>query len=201
MMISLAFFFSCSKEKQMVNACDTSTQYLSTDITQFKFKENSYWVFIDSISLTIDSMYVDTVLYYGMYPFKTTCPTKTYEGYGFSVRSSLDPSKQDVYRLKGGAVDRNPALLSDVNSSVYLDYDFGTLQPGSNNTLVKKDSVFIYDRYYKKVVIITKPTDNTELKKTVYYTNSEFGFLKKEIYSSANVLLSKKVLKNKNVIR
>lgn len=201
MLVGLIFFISCKKNTEIVEECPVSTEYLSTDIAKLKLKKNSYWVFIDSVSMTIDSMYIDSVLYYGMYPFKTSCPTKTYEGYGFSVKSSLDTSKDDFYRLKGGSFDRNTKSLTDLNGAVYLEYNFGTLSTGSTSTLVKKDSVFVYDRYYKNVVIITKPNDNTELKKTVYYTNSEFGFLKKEIYSTSNTLISKKVLKSKNIIR
>lgn len=201
LIIASVFFFSCKKKDDADNACVTSTEYISTDIGKLKVKKNSYWVFVDSVSMSIDSMYVDSVLYYGMYPFNASCPTKTYEGYGIRIRSSVDTSKQDIYRLKGGAMERNTSVLSDVNGPVYVDYNFGALAQGSTNTLLKKDSVFVYDQYYKNVVIITRPNDNTEYKKTVYYINSDFGFLKKEIYSASNVLLSKKILKSKSIIR
>ncbi|MDP2388009.1 MAG: hypothetical protein Q8M29_16665 [Bacteroidota bacterium] len=201
LLLVLVLFFSCKKPTEVIDTCDVSAEYLSTDITKLKLKKSTYWVFIDSVSLSIDSMYVDSVLYYGMYPIKTSCPTETYEGYGIRVRSSVDTSKQDIYRLKGGSMDRNTTTLSDLNGSVYVDYNFGALPTGSTNTVVKKDSVFVYDQYYKNVVILTRPNDNTEFKKTVYYINSEFGFLKKEIYSSTNVLLSNKILKSKNIIR
>jgi len=201
LVIGSVLFFSCKKETETKDQCTTATEYLSTDIVQLKLKKDSYWVFIDSISMTIDSMYLDSVLYYGMYQALASCPTEKYEGYGFSLRSSVDPSKQDVYRLKGGSMERNSTSLFDVKGWVYLDYNYGTLPTGSNNTVQKKDSLYVYDRYYKHVVIVTRPVDNTEGKKTIYYCNSEFGFLKKEIYSSSNALLSKKVLKSKNVIR
>src|SRR3989344_1201147 len=92
LLIVLVFFFSCKKGVDPNNACTTSTEYLSTDITQLKLKKSSYWVFIDSVSMTTDSMYLDSVLYYGMYPFNTSCPTKTYQGYGFRIISSTDTS-------------------------------------------------------------------------------------------------------------
>ncbi len=201
LLVGLIFFVSCKKNNEETEKCDVSIEYLSTDIAKLKLKKDSYWVFLDSISMTLDSMYIDSVLYYGMYPFDASCPTRTYEGYAFSLKSSLDTSKLDVYRLKAGSFDRNPASLLDANGSIYVDYGFGALAQGSNNTLLKKDSVFVYDQYYKNVVIVTRPNDNTEAKKTIYYINSEYGFLKKEIYSSTNALLSKKVLKSKNVIR
>ncbi|HEY1040034.1 MAG TPA: hypothetical protein VGF30_11545 [Bacteroidia bacterium] len=193
---------SCEKDDGKVETgCGTSTEYLSVDITNFKLKKNSYWVYVDSVSLAIDSMYVDSVLYSGVYPIQSNCATETFEGYGFTMKSSVDPSKTDYYHVKGGKIDRNIGNSSEVNTVVYVDYSFGKLDASSTNTLERKDSVFIYDRYYKKVEVMTHLFDKTELNKTIYYSNAEFGFLKKEIYNASNTLLSRKILMRKNLVR
>lgn len=64
------------------------------------------------------------------------------------------------------------------------------------------DSVFIYDRYYKKVEIYTVMQDKNENNlRTSYYINSDFGFLKKEVFNPNNTSAIRQLLVRKNAIK
>jgi len=166
---------------------DTQTKYISPDITNFKFKKGTYWVYIDSVSLVTDTVIVDTVLYDGLKSY-SYCPNNYYEKYLFIVRNR-DYSVFDKYFLNHGRIQLN-SEAEEVDKNIYEDH------------MPKVDSVFIFNTYYKSVVIYTKINDpNESWNKTLYYSNTEYGFLKKEIYNPSNQLLSKKLLIDKFIVR
>ena len=184
---------ACKKDDSHPNkgpdCSQRATEYISSEISNFKFKKGSYWIFIDSVSLAIDTMRVDTSsggIYNDYY-----CPNNQREDYQFitSHKPSLN-LPNEFYLLSSNVVTLNQHDYSPNGSEIYLNYS------------PKTDSLFIYDRYYKSVVAYTRLIDGNENgNKSIRYMNTTFGFLKKEVYNSSNQLVSKKVLKDKLIIR
>lgn len=188
----VAFLFSCKKTPEHTVGPDCTgraIQYLSPEISNFKFKKGTYWIFVDSVSLVIDTMRVDSVIINGVIPFQY-CPNNFHEYYSFRVNRKNIFTTPDNYSMDLNRLMRNQRSESGDGTIIYED------------NFTKTDSLFIYDRYYKGVSVFTKLIDMSENNdKTVYYINNAFGFLKKEVYNSANQLLSKKILKDKLIIR
>ena len=186
--IILVGFFSCQKQENShergPNCSDTQTKYISPEISNFKFKKGTYWVYIDSVSLVIDTVKVDSIFVNGLYPYKY-CPSNYHEYYSFQVNEKLIPgsSNYDNYLLDETAMKVNPTT-ENAHGIYYTNY-------------AKIDSLFIYDRYYKSIV---KNTNTPCSDCVVFYMNTMYGFLKKERYSNGQ-LVSKKLLKDKFIIR
>lgn len=158
---------------------------ISPEISNFKFKKGTYWVYIDSVSLLIDTMRVDSVLFNGM----TDAPQcyKTLDYYCFQVNNG---SPKNKYSLQTNKLMLNQLDFLGNGTIIYVD------------SSPKLDSLFVFDRYYRSVVSYThasEPSENNN--KTVFYSNTAFGFLKKEVFNSSNQLVSKKLLKDKVIIR
>ncbi len=184
----LIIAYSCSKPEETPskgpNCSDTQTKYISPEIANFKFKKGTYWVYIDSISLMIDTMRVDSVLGFGLSGYYY-CPNNYHETYTFEVNEKryLGSHYNNYYSLDETGLKLNPT--SENYPTIYNIYS------------PKIDSLFIYDRYYKSVVA----TSNTRTgNNTIFYMNTDFGFLKKEVISNS-VLVSKKLLKDKFIVR
>lgn len=178
---------SCKKDSigsDHTNEC--KKVYLSSEISNFKFKKGSYWVYIDSVSLAIDTMKIDTILFNG-FVNSGQCYNGNIEYYCFRVNNG---SPKNEYSLQGNKLFLNQTDIVGTGREIYID------------SSPKIDSIFIYDRYYRSVVSnihLSEPSENNN--KTVYYTNSTFGFLKKEVYNSSNQLISKRLLKDKFIVR
>lgn len=86
---------------------------------------------------------------------------------------------------------------------IYEDYStWSNVSAYNGDTLSKVDSIFVYDRYYTKVMRYSNHADANETNlKTVYYANSAYGILRKEVFNTNGTLKSKALLKNKNIIR
>jgi hypothetical protein len=183
---------SCKKDSSIhdkgPDCSQKATLYISSEISNFKFKKGSYWIFIDSVSLVIDTMRVDTVKNSIMaYQY---CPNNYHEFYSISMHPKNIYTVSDYYSLDDNRFMLNQTNESGDGSTIYAD------------NYSKTDSLFIYDRYYKSVVVNTRLNDvNENGNKCIRYINATFGFLKKEVYNSSNQLVSKKVLKDKLIIR
>lgn len=179
--------YSCKKQEQPTKGPDcshTETRYISAEISHFKFKQGTYWVFMDSVSMTIDTLKVETVLLSELRPYQY-CPNNYHEYYSFEI-NEINPqsnSRNSYYLLDETGLKLNPT--SENYPALYT------------NGMPKIDSVFIFDRYYKQVAQINSGQAGNN---TVSYINTAEGFLKKEIYSN-NQLISKKLLKSKYIIR
>lgn len=165
-----------------------ATLYISSEISNFKFKKGSYWIFIDSVSLAIDTMRVDTAS--GHIVAYQYCPNNYHEFYSIKMHPKNIFTASDSYSLDDNRFMLNQTNESGDGSTIYAD------------NYSKTDSLFIYDRYYKSVVVNTRLNDVSENgDKCIRYMNATFGFLKKEVYNSSNQLVSKKLLKDKLIIR
>jgi len=188
--VLLGSFFSCQKppepETKGPNCSDTQTKYISSEISNFKFKKGTYWVYIDSISLAVDTMRVDTVIINGLQSYQY-CPNNFHEIYCFQVNLHYDISggSPDQYVLDQHYLKLNPRTEDA--------YGFYT----DNSPRI--DSLFIYDRYYKSIVTSTHEFDGD---KAILYTNSIYGFLRKDVFfGTSNQIKSKKLLKDKFIVR
>ena len=80
---------------------------------------------------------------------------------------------------------------------IYLGYDKNYLANCLSDTI---GTMFIFDQFYSNVVRVEVGNDATENNnKCLYYINSEFGILRQDIYSGAN-LISQKVLMDKVIV-
>jgi len=165
----------------------------SPDLLKFKFKAGTYWVYNDSITSMRDSSYVInpreyTIQYNG----------NSYDTYTFQVQRCCGPdSTIENYQIAQSSIMKNPQNV-ETGDRIYLPFN------ETNNSLgfTYFDSVFIYDRYYKNVEKAIIDKDYSEgNKKVIYYINSDYGFLRKDIFNSGNSLISKKLLIKKNIVR
>jgi hypothetical protein len=182
--ILLLAFFACKKTEEEPgkgpHCSPAPTRYISPEISKFKFKKGSYWVFVDPVNPIIDTVKLDSITYDGLAAYQY-CPDNKYEAYGFLIYSSyFTPSGMQRYTLSDDRLILNQASEND--NGIYT----------TSSPII--DSLFIYDRYYKSVVIFY-------LSGYKYYINSDFGFLKLEVYDVNGNLLSQKLLKDKIIIR
>ncbi len=110
------------------------------------------------------------------------------EYYCFTAKSS---SKTTSFLVEYDNLQK----FGDNNSitTIYVDYNKGFGE--------HLDSTFIYDQYYYRVLKVEVAEDETEdNNRSIYFTNSDYGILRHDIYSDT-VLLSSKVLMRKNIVR
>ncbi len=186
-------FTSCNKPPENgtkgPNCSDTQTKYITPEISNFKFKKGTYWIFIDSATFVIDTMRIDTASG-GIVPYQY-CPNNKHEYYSFQIKPKDIYSNSDSYSLEGNRLMRNQRYEDGSGDEIFI------------GSALKLDSMFVYDRYYKSVEGYPKNSDPSEDgNKTIYYINAEFGFLKKEVFiGSSNWIKSQKLLKDKFIIR
>ena len=184
---------SCKKDEvPEKNVCGTPhTSYItSTDLVNCKYKPGTYWVYIDSVTLFTDSI---RVIDFNQDPLQDMCGN-TYQNHTFNTLTY--PSKLTRYVVVAGGLFKN--FEGSVNSGmlIYDDYNSALM---SNE--IRHDSLFVYDQFYYNVLQVEIMNDVTEgNKRSIYYINSDFGFLKHEIYDNT-ALISEKILKNKNIVR
>lgn len=188
----LLITYSCQKEEEYHGHADNNyPRYIErTDLLNCKFMPGTFWVYVDSVTNQMDSVHLeqsDSLWLNGLYEYHVmnTVSYPSLETESFAICYSglvtgftgMWKSGTDIYR------------------------GFPATIPISNYVATSFDSLFVYDRYYHDVLKAEVGNDPTEGdKKSVYYTNSEFGFLRHDVYSGST-LISKKVLVNKNIIR
>lgn len=185
-------FASCQKPPENTkgpHCSDTQTKYISPEISNFKFKKGTYWVFIDSVTFVVDTMRIDTASG-GIVPYQY-CPNIYHEYYSFKIKPESIKSNSDSYSLEGNRLMRNQKYEDGSGDEIFI------------GSALKLDSIFVFDRYYKSVEGYLKNSDRSEDgNKTIYYINTEFGFLKKEVYiGTSNWIKSQKLLKDKFIVR
>lgn len=119
------------------------------------------------------------------------CENNYHEVYTFQVNAKDVFSTGDRYILEGDNMTRNQKYEDGSGYSIFI------------GNALKLDSMFIYDRYYKNVEGFLKNSDPAENgEKVIYYINTEFGFLRKDVFiGTGNFLKSQKLLKNKFIVR
>ena len=190
---------SCKKREDANphNPCtgDETTFYIaSTDLQNCKYKTNSYWVYVDSVNNSIDSVSIES---FDQRFIDDVCGN-SYEIHSFKTISSYSSELTDYVVVAGGLFK---GYEGPPNSGTQIYDDFDVTTSRTNYQIEKFDSLLIYDQYYKRVLRVEIENDRTEnTNKSIYFINSEFGFLRHDIYSE-NILTSKKILMRKNIER
>jgi hypothetical protein len=196
----LVLFFSCKKEQPQIpdQSPSVPVHNMSNDLRKWKFKVNSYWIYEDQVTLQTDSAYIDLITHNGPESFINN----TYEVYGYRLRHTVT-ADTDHFFFGGGGAGVYRGVFDPRRSFVYVDYTIpsaSTYYP--QDSVFRSDSLFVYDRYYQRVVSIHLQGEICEDSlKTTYYSNSDYGLLRKDVFNTNGTLKNKWMLKSKNVIR
>lgn len=195
LLLSVFAIVSCNKDKEEKIPCNATFHDISSpDIAQGKLKTGTYWIYMDSVSLTIDSTAVVS------FSEGNVGQCEEFHAYGYNMVTypALLASNIALYYT---GIEKNTGGLPNSGIKIYTDFNF----PDSSAAFVcsRLDSCFIYDRYYKRVekVIVASDQSNPAKTKSIYYFNSEFGLLRHDKFNASNVLTNKKLLKRKNIVR
>ena len=186
---------ACNKEQDVTVKCSEDFYDItSPDILNAKYKPGTYWVYLDSITMNTDSTIVNSV------SEGAAGQCDEYKAYGMNVVTypALLGSNFAMYVT---GIEKNTGGLPNSGIKIYTDFNFPDSSASFNCS--RKDSLFIYDQYYKRVEMVTVNNDpsNTGKTKSVYYFNSAYGLLRHDIYDAANALKNKKLLLRKNIVR
>jgi len=186
----IIFFLSIA----LISCNKNEKKKLTSDLLNLCFKTDTYWVYIDSVSNVVDSVYVVNYDHYFREEYVTDYTSYDIERFDFKTNSST--SKSIYFSIApGGFVKYSQKYLT----IIYVDKDQEFIREGYLYT--RFDSVFVYDRYYKGISKVEVAHDESENdNKSIYYTNSEYGILRQDIYYDST-LISSKVLMRKNIIR
>jgi hypothetical protein len=195
LLVISVIMLSCNKEQDVTVKCsDTYYDIASPDLLNAKFKTGTYWVYLDSVSLTTDSTIINS------YSEGDVGKCSEYHAFGFNMVTypALKASNMAIYF---NGLLKNSGGLPTSGILIYTDFNF----PDSTSiyNCSRLDSVFIYDRYYKRVerVTVAKDPSNIGSTKSIYYFNSAYGVLRQDIFNASSVLTAKKLLMRKNIVR
>ncbi|MBL7884149.1 MAG: hypothetical protein JNL69_08765 [Bacteroidia bacterium] len=196
--ILLFVFNSCKKENspQKIN-CGSSNliSYItSQDLIKCKYITGSYWVYVDSVSLQYDSVYISN--YSQGFMEENVCKNK-YEHHSFQTVSFTTNNTKD-YAVVAGGLFKN---VNGFNTGTKIYNEYSSANSYTNFIINRLDSMYVYDQYYYNVLKATIDNDASEQnRKSIYYINSDFGFLRHEIYQNSALILNK-ILIRKNILR
>lgn len=194
----LLVLFSCNKTDNIPSHNPCGDPFIanirSTELQNCMYKTNSYWLYIDSVNNSFDSVYV---LSFNHEFIKDICGNE-YEIHSFKTISSYS-SISTNYAVVAGGLFKNFDGTPNSGIQIYDDYDLTASM--TNYQIEKFDSLLINGRYYQKVVRAEIENDPTEHNnKSIYFINSEYGLLRQDIYSN-NILISKKIIMGMNIER
>lgn len=195
LLLSVIAMVSCDKDKETTNECDgTYYQISSPDLLNGMLKTGTYWVYMDSVALATDSTVISS------FSEGKAGACEEFHAYGYNLVSypNLLGSNMAIYQ---GGIEKNTGGLPNSGIKIYTDFNFPDSSSAFNCS--RLDSVFIYDRYYKRVekVIVANDPSNVGKTKSIYYFNSAYGLLRHDKFNSSNALVWKKLLMRKNIVR
>jgi hypothetical protein len=188
-------FFACQKEQDVTVQCgDEFNDITSADLLNAHYKPGTYWIYLDSITMTTDSTVIKTI------SEGKAGKCEEFKAYGMNMVSYPNFLNSNIAIYYTG-IEKNTGGLPNTGIKIYTDFNYPDSSASFNCS--RLDSVFIYDRYYKRVEKVTVASDafNPGKTKSIYYFNSSFGLLRHDIFNSSNVLTNKKLLIRKNIIR
>ena len=209
-MVLLVLLSSCYREKDGcfkwgVDCCsntDKDTVYMSSkDLQNCKYKTGTYWVFIDSVANIFDSV---AIVDFHQGFNNPRCSKFVFEVHSFKTQSFYS-SKSIDYLVCNSGVFKNrteiPNTRTDVFAVSLIYQDFVQAFSTTNCVIERLDSMFVFNQFYKKILRVEIEKDHTEdNNKSVYFMNSEFGFLRHDVYDNS-VLISQKLLMRKRIVR
>jgi len=208
--ILILLFTFCVKKNDPPRgfSCDQITKTNITDpqLLMCKYKANSWWVFLDTINKTYDTLKVVGIKsYFGFDLFMNAdCDSMEHQNiffqntdlkYNWSGLFYLDVITYRVYILGGLGANTAKCVFAP-NKINSMDFKF-----------ITHDSLFIANRFYKNVCEwdTIAPTRDVKFQintgKMKHYFNPEYGFLRTDIFDSKNKLVSRKLLVSSNLVR
>ena len=195
LLFTIALLASCDKDKEVKNEC-TGVYYeiTSPDLLNNKLKTGTYWIYLDSVSMATDSTVVSS------YSEGKAGKCEEFHAYGYNLVTypALLGSNIAIYQ---GGIEKNTGGLPNTGIRIYTDFNFPDSSSAFNCS--RLDSCFIYDRYYKRVEKVTIAADPSNVGKTksIYYFNSDYGLLRQDKFNASSALISKRLLKRKNIVK
>jgi len=186
---------SCNKDEDVTIKCSEDYYDItSPDLLNVKFKTGTYWVYLDSVNLTTDSTVISS------FSEGDAGKCSEYHAFGFNL-TSYPALKASNFAIYYNGIMKNSGGLPTSGIKVYTDFNFPDSSSSFNCS--RLDSVFIYDRYYKRVEKVTVAQDpsNTGSTKSIYYFNSAYGVIRQDVFNASSALTSKKLLMRKNIVR
>ena len=186
---------SCNKDQETTTKCSGPFYDItSPDLLNGKLKTGTYWIYIDSIGLTTDSTVISS------FSEGKVGVCEEFNAYGYNLVSYPNFLGSNIAIYQNG-IEKNTGGLPNTGIKIYTDFNFPDSSSAFNCR--RLDSVFIYDRYYKRVEKVTVSADPSNVGKTksIYYFNSDFGLLRQDKFNASSVLTSKRLLKRKNIVR
>jgi len=194
--LSVLSVISCNKKEEDATVkCGNDYHDISSpDILNAKFKPGTYWIYLDSITMATDSTIISSI------SEGNAGQCEEYHAYGMNLVSYPNFLGSNMAMYYTG-IEKNTGGLPNTGVKIYTDFNFP--DSSSSYNCSRKDSLFIYDRYYKRVEKVTVNSDpsNTGKTKSVYYFNSAYGLLRHDIYNASNAITNKKLLVRKNIVR
>jgi len=195
-----AALISCKKEEQpSANPYSYYQLYsiTSDDLINCCYKTNTYWIYIDSMTNIIDSIYISSHKKDSSYHHEFQAKHELHRY--FTKSSHSLETKEYVVVYTGLFIGYTGQIWNDTVTCIYGDFD--EVDSWSKPEIERIDSIYIYNQYYNRVLRVEVENDNTEnYNKSIYYTNSKYGILRHDIYEDT-ILISSKVLMRKNIIR
>jgi len=191
----IATLTGCDKEEDVTTKCsDAYYEITSPDLLNNKLKTGTYWIYLDSVSMATDSTAISSF----SEGKAGTCEEFHAYGYNMVTYPTFLGSNMAIYQ---GGIEKNTGGLPNTGIKIYTDFNYPDSSSAFNCS--RLDSCFIYDRYYKRVEKVTVASDPSNIGKTksIYYFNSEFGLLRQDKFNSSSALISKRLLKRKNIVR
>jgi hypothetical protein len=205
----LATISSCKKDKKCP---DISTILIEQEMKDWiVFQPGSYWIYIDSITGSYDSVYV-TSTYYDTLNIRHSdlfrnsdnkCITKSHQEVHVFMRSVYNGSEIKLSGKygRGSGVSNN---VTPVHGSVYIydqkysggdgglsKYMFfpvlqGTVGAWNGFTIIRHDTLFatfkVFDKTYQNVLLVSDGYNSAVNAITKYYHSKNIGVIRKEIY-------------------
>ncbi|MCR9172622.1 MAG: hypothetical protein NXI10_09030 [bacterium] len=157
-----------------------------TNLINMKYLVGTYWNFIDSVSMTNDSVYIESAEFEGV---STGCGGEV-EKHFITTRSASTQEEMTFSVFPGGFS----------TGGTYGQSWGETIFPDSEHNPVFYDSIFIYDQFYHNVYN-TELVDYPSAGETMhYFINEDFGILRIEKYSNG-VLTSNQNITSKVIVR
>lgn len=194
--ITVVLIFSCQKEEPSssenglggVNCPNYGENNPIEDpsLIHMKYMVGTYWNYIDSVSMTNDSIYIESAEFEGV---SNGCGGQVEKH--LIVAKSATTFEETTYTVYPGGFSTGGTLGQSWGETIF---------PNSVNYPIFHDSIFIYDQIYFNVYE-TELTDYPSSGETAnYFVNSDFGILRLEKYLNGT-LVSNQNLTSKTIVR
>ncbi|XOV68488.1 MAG: hypothetical protein ACFHU9_04775 [Fluviicola sp.] len=156
------------------------------NLLNMKYLVGTFWNYFDSVSLTSDSVYIESAEFDGV---STGCGGQVEKH--FIVTKLASTLEEVTFSVFPGGFSTGGTLGQSWGETIY---------PDSEHNPTYHDSIFIYDQYYFDVyeTLLTDYPSTGETRR--YFVNAEFGILRIETMANGS-LISNQNLTSKVIVR